>query len=107
MKQTKSDWLTLVYDKANNLAKANVIRFDNRMATTLRKVLSTEELNQDEVVERTQVVINSFFDSIVHTTVGLIAKHANSSEEMEKRVVANVQRWFSAFRAMEKKDANN
>lgn len=104
--QTKSDWSSVVDEKAKKLSRALEVRFNDRLAETVNKVLGAEELGEQEVIERTGVILNSFFDTMVGTTVGLISKHANPSEEMEQRVLANVSRWFVAIRAMGEKNGN-
>lgn len=104
---SKGDWAELVRVNAKRMSKAMELRFDNRMQTTLGKVLGNEELVEDEVVERTSFVMNEFFDIMVGTSVGLLCKHVNSSKEIEDRTLANVRRWFEAMRAWGEKNANN
>jgi hypothetical protein len=107
MTNTRSDWTQEISDKATQFSKAVEMRFDARLMSAVRGALGKEKLDQDQVVERTGAAMNLFFDSIVGTAVALIAKHANSSAEIEERVLSNVKRWFNAVREAEARNVNH
>lgn len=94
-------WQNIIRENAQTLARAVETRFDSRMRVTISKVLGMEMLDEQAVVFRTGEVINKMFDMMVGTTVNVIIRHANSSKDIEERVVSKVRYWFEAIRDLE------
>lgn len=99
-------WMKTVDARAKTFSRAIEARFDSKLSKTLDEIL-TEKPTEKEVVEKSGMVLNSMFDVFLGTCIGMICKHANSSVEIEQRVVANVHRWFEALRAMGEKNGNH
>lgn len=87
-------WKERLQDEAIGMAEQFEYAFNKRMAAARKQIPGT---NNKEGLE---LQVNIFFESVIATTVALLGKNINISEEFEEVYVKCVREKFSALRKL-------